>query len=144
MIPIPGSVPVNKHKLVGPADPNERIEVTVKLRRKTEKGLPTLGEFVAGKRAFMTRQELAERYGAKQEDATAVQRWAVTHGLSVARIELGRRQMHLVGSLGAMSRAFGVKRRSTITRGPTRSFAAPATTSTSRNIWPRSSPASSD
>jgi kumamolisin len=109
MIPIPGSVPVNKHNLVGPADPNERMEVTVKLRRKTEKGLPTLGEFVAGKRAFMTRQELAERYGARQEDATAVQRWAVTHGLSVSRVELPRRQMHLVGSLGAMSRAFGVK-----------------------------------
>ena len=50
LIAIEGSVPVNKHKLVGPADPKQRIEVTVKLRRKSEQGLPTLDEFVAGKR----------------------------------------------------------------------------------------------
>jgi kumamolisin len=109
LVPIEGSVPVNKHKLIGPADPHERVEVTIKLRRKTEQGLPSLAEFVAGKRAFMTRQELAERYGARQEDAAAVQAWAVTQGLSVSRIDLGRRQVHLVGSLHAMSQAFGVK-----------------------------------
>ncbi len=109
LVAIEGSVPVNKHKLVGPADPNQRIEVTVKLRRKSEQGLPTLDEFVAGKRAFMTRQQLAERHGAKQEDADAVQRWAVKQGLSVSKVDLARRQEHLVGSLGAMSRAFGVK-----------------------------------
>lgn len=110
MIPIAGSVPLNKHKLVGPADPNQRIEVTIKLRRKSEQGLPTLEEFLAGKRSTgMTRKQLAERYGARQEDADAVQRWAVQHGLSVSRTDLGRRQMHLVGSIDAMSRAFGVK-----------------------------------
>jgi kumamolisin len=109
MIAIEGSVPVNKHKLVGAADPNERLEVIVKLRRKSEKGLPTLDEFVAGKRAFMTRHQLAERYGAQQEDATAVQHWAVKQGLSVSRVALGRRQIHLIGSLAAMSRAFNVK-----------------------------------
>jgi kumamolisin len=57
----------------------------------------------------MTRQQLAERYGARPEDATAVQNWAVSQGLSVSRIDLARRQVHLVGSVEAMSRAFGVK-----------------------------------
>jgi kumamolisin len=109
LVPIEGSVPFNKHKMVGAANPKERLEVTVKLRRKTEEGLPTLDEFVAGKRAFMTRQQLGERYGARHDDAVAVQSWAVGQGLSVSHVDLGRRQMHLVGSLDAMSRAFGVK-----------------------------------
>ena len=103
------SVPLNKHKLIGAADPQERFEMTIKLRRKTE-GLPTLKEFVAGKRAVgITRQVLAERYGASQDDADAVHQWAVQQGLSVWRVDLGRRQMHLVGCADAMSQAFGVK-----------------------------------
>ena len=109
MVALKGSVPINKQQPTGPVDPNERIEVTIKLRRKTEAGLPTLEEFVAGRRAKLTRQELSERYGSSREDADAVQRWAVQQGLSVTGIDLGRREMHLTGSTSAMSRAFGVK-----------------------------------
>ncbi len=110
MIPIEGSVPVNTHTLVGPANPTQRIEVTIKLRRKSEQGLPTLDEFLAGKRSTaMTRQQLAQRNGARQEDADAVQRWAVQQGLSVTHVDLGRRQMNLAGTVDAVSRAFGVK-----------------------------------
>jgi kumamolisin len=110
LVPLRGSVPVNKHKLIGPVDPNERIEVTVKLRRKTEEGLPTLQQFVAGERAAgMTRQALAERYGAAKQDVAAVQHWAVQNGLSVWRVDYATRQMHLAGSADALARAFGVK-----------------------------------
>jgi kumamolisin len=110
LIPLKGSVPVNHHEFIGPADPNECIEVTIKLRRRSEKGLPTLDEFVAGKRSVgITRQMLLEHYGASLEDANLVQRWAVQQGLSVSRVNLGTRQMHLVGSITAMSRAFGVR-----------------------------------
>jgi kumamolisin len=110
LIPIPGSVPVNDHPMVGPVDPAERIEITIKLRRKTEEGLPTLEEFLAGKRAVgVTRHTLAERYGAAREDVTVVQDWAVQNGLSMSRVDQATRQMHLVGSAKAMSQAFGVK-----------------------------------
>jgi kumamolisin len=109
LIPLKGSVPPNKHPRVGPADPQEQIEVTLKLRRKSEDGLPTLKEFTAGKRVAITRQQLEERYGALPEDAAQVQRWAVSSGLSVWRVDLGRRQLHLSGSIAAVSRAFGVK-----------------------------------
>lgn len=110
LVSIKGSVPVNKHKWIGHADSNDRIEATIKLRRASEEGLPTLEEFVRGKRSSgITRQILAERYGAKREDVDAVQRWAVRQALSVSRVDLARRQMHLVGSVDAMSRAFGVK-----------------------------------
>ena len=80
------------------------------LRRKTEQGLPTLDEFIKGKRAQgITRQILADRYGSDAKDAAAVQTWANSKGLSVSRIDLGLRQLHLVGSADAMSKAFGVK-----------------------------------
>ena len=42
LIPIKGSVPVNNHKIVGSVPPEERIEVTLKLRRKSEQELPTV------------------------------------------------------------------------------------------------------
>lgn len=110
LIPIEGSVPANAHKLVGAVNPEEQIEVTIKLRRRTREGLPTIDEFLAGKRAVgVTRTILAERYGAAQEDVEAVQNWAVKNKLSVWRVDLARRQMHLVGSADAMARAFGVK-----------------------------------
>jgi kumamolisin len=109
-IVLKGSTPENKHELIGPADPKKQIDVTIKLRRKSEEGLPTLAEFVAGKRSKgITRQILSERYGASREDANAVQHWAAQQGLSVSHVDLGRRQVHLVGSIDAMGRAFGVK-----------------------------------
>src|SRR3974390_854482 len=110
LIAIRGSVPVNKHELVGPADSSKRIEVSVKLRRKTEEGLPTHEEFIAGKRARgITRQILVERYGARKEDADAVEGWAAQQGLSVNGVDLGLREVRLGGSIADMSRAFGVK-----------------------------------
>ena len=51
LIPIKGSVPVNKHALIGPAVKTERIEITIRLRRKSEDGLPTLDEFISGTRS---------------------------------------------------------------------------------------------
>jgi kumamolisin len=109
MIALKGSVPINRHPLIGPADPNKQIEITIKLRRKKEAGLPTLDEFVAGKRAKLTRQQLADDYGSTREDAHTVQQWAAQHDLSVTAVHPGKREMHLTGSIAAMSRAFGVK-----------------------------------
>jgi kumamolisin len=107
--PLHGSVPRNRHRRIGPADPLGRIDITIKLRRKCEDGLPTIDEFIAGKRGpGLTRQALADCHGGAQEDADAVQRWAAGFGLSVWRVELRSRQMHLTGSVAAMERAFGV------------------------------------
>jgi kumamolisin len=110
LVSLKGSIPLNNHPLVGAVNATEPIEVTVKLRRKTQEGLPTLDEFVAGKRAHgITRQILAEKYGAMPQDVAAVRAWALKSRLSVARVDLGTRQVHLVGSADAMQQAFGVK-----------------------------------
>jgi hypothetical protein len=88
-----GSVPPNNHPKIGPANPDDHVEVTIKLRRKTQEGLPTTAEFIAGKRAVgVTRQVLADRYGASSDDIEAVRQWAVTQGLSVAG-RVGRRDV---------------------------------------------------
>jgi hypothetical protein len=66
LVPFEGSVPVNKHQFIDPADPHGRIDVTIKLRRKSEKELPTLDEFVVGQRSSgITRQVLSETHGTK-------------------------------------------------------------------------------
>jgi kumamolisin len=109
MVALQGSTPSNKHPKIGPADGGDHVEVTIKLRRKTRAGLPTTEEFIDGKRAVgVTRQILADRYGASADDVEAVRKWAVTHGLSVASADPGKRQVHVVGSVAAMSAAFGV------------------------------------
>jgi kumamolisin len=110
LVSLKGSIPLNKHPRIGAVNANERVEVTVKLRRKSEEGLPSLDEFVQGKRAHgITRQSLAENYGAKPQDVAAVREWALQSKLSVARVDLATRQVHLVGTAGAMQQAFGVK-----------------------------------
>jgi hypothetical protein len=84
MVRLEGAQPRHRHQLIGPADSKQHIGVTIKLRCKTEEGLPTPHEFIAGKRAVgVTRQVLNDRYGASREDADAVQKWAAQQGLSV-------------------------------------------------------------
>ena len=110
LVTLVGSVPTNRHARIGPADPKERIEVTVKLKRQMEDGLPTLQQFVNGERGKgITRKELAEKYGASPIAEKAVRHWAAGQGLTVDKVDLGARQAHLVGSVAAMGRAFGVK-----------------------------------
>jgi kumamolisin len=128
-----GSVPANTHALVGQVDPQESIDITIRLRRKSEDGLPTLAEFVAGKRAFMSRHDLEERHGASAADARAVERWARANKLSVSNKNLGRRHVTLTGSAEAMNKAFGVtlshykhKRTDTTFRSPNRDVSIPA------------------
>ena len=109
LVPLEGSVPMNVHHRLGAADPKERIDVTIVLRRKSEDGLPTLAEFVAGQRAKgVTRHTLAERYGASSEDAERVQAWAKSQGLTVTAVELGLRQVSISGCIDAMEHAFGI------------------------------------
>ena len=109
LVPLQGSTPHNTHPKVGPANGDDPVEVTIKLRRKTQEGLPTTAEFIAGQRAVgVTRQVLADRYGASPQDIEAVRAWAVSQGLSVSRADPGQRQMLVVGSVAAMSAAFGV------------------------------------
>ena len=106
---IKGSVPRHHHQLLGPCDASDHIEFTVKLKRKSEDGLPTLDEFIAGKRAVgLTRKSLEEKNGASEDAADAVRAWARQQGLSVAAVDLGKRDMRIVGTIAAVEKAFQI------------------------------------
>jgi kumamolisin len=108
-VPIPGSerTPVPDARLVGPADPQERIEVTVML--KPISTLPSLDKTVKPQeRTHLSRQEFAARYGADPKDFARIDAFAQENGLEVGEINLGARTVVLRGTVQAMSAAFSV------------------------------------
>ncbi len=97
-VPLPGSDhsrPADTR--VGPADPDEAAEVTVYLRRPVP--LP--------EGARLSREELAERFGASGEDLSVLEAFAAEHALSVGEVDLVRRAVLLRGRLGDLAAAFG-------------------------------------
>jgi kumamolisin len=88
--------------VIGPADPAERIEVTVYLRRRR----PLPPEVAAG-RGRLTRDELRERFGADPADAVQVTAALALHGLEVVEADAGARWLKVAGTVEAFSNAFG-------------------------------------
>lgn len=102
-VALPGSErpPPPGARRIGPADPTERVEVSVYLRPRSA---PTPR---SGQR--MSRQDYAARHGARPEDLAVVERFARENSLEVVASDPGRRQVTLAGSVAAMSRAFQVE-----------------------------------
>ena len=96
---------------VGPADPNERIQVTVFLRRgQTGTPFPSvhrLGATPVRARKYLSREEFASAYGARLQDTAAVRRFAEQYGLAVLSESRARRSVILGGTVRAFSAAFG-------------------------------------
>ncbi|MDB4898358.1 MAG: peptidase, partial [Gemmatimonadetes bacterium] len=57
----------------------------------------------------LTREELAAAVAASPDDVRAVEAFAVAHGLTVGRVSLAERSVHLHGTASAMRAAFGVQ-----------------------------------
>ena len=83
-------------------DISERAEVTLVLRRRAE--LPK--EIVVGP-TVLSRDELAERYGADAADVDLVRRELGGRGLEVTATDPGSRRVKVAGTLGDLSSAFG-------------------------------------
>lgn len=102
--------PMAGARRVAGADPDERITVTVQVRRRTGGGpAPALGA-VGGDRAARIRQreQLAEMHGADPADLDKVAAFASAHGLEVGERSAARRAVELSGTVGQMQQAFGV------------------------------------
>ena len=103
--PLPGA------KLVGPADPKERLEVTVLLRRGA---IDALAERMARLNqgdyslAPLTREAFAAEHRASDTDIEAVKKFAEAHDLTVVAANPERRSVVLSGTVGGFSAAFGV------------------------------------
>ena len=92
-----------KPRPAGQLDTSERAEVTLVLRRRAD--IPA--EIVEGP-TVLTRDELAERYGADPADVDLVRQTLTGLGLAVTAVHPATRRIKLAGTLGELSRAFGV------------------------------------
>jgi kumamolisin len=103
--PLPGA------KAVGKADPAERLEVSVLLRRRNADALQErVGKLALRDRTggHLSREEFERQFGADGSDIAAVRAFAHTHGLSVVQEHAGRRTVVLSGTVAQFSAAFGV------------------------------------
>jgi kumamolisin len=104
--PLPGA------REVGPADPDEIVEVTVRLRSKAgKKPIVDPEEFKkpVGERQILSRKEFEREHGADAESMTLVEEFARAHELKVKEKSAGRRTIVLSGTVAAMNEAFGVQ-----------------------------------
>src|SRR5690242_5635478 len=105
--------PVANAERIGDVHPEERFEVTLRLRSKANQAL---GAHVAQlisqpppTRATLTREAFAERYGADSSDIGKVEAFAQANGLSVVSVSAAQRSVILAGTASQISRAFGVE-----------------------------------
>jgi kumamolisin len=106
--PLPGA------RRIGPADPNEIIDVTVVVRRRSKTAgsfphLEQLGKTPLGQRRHLTREEFAAQHGALADDLARIRAFAEANGLRVKEESVPRRSIVLSGPVSAFSRAFEVE-----------------------------------
>lgn len=103
--------PLPNSRALGPADPTERLEVTVVVRATDPQGLQARLQEIArrqGSRNHLSRAEFARRHGASRADLDAVRQFAEAHGLVVVQEHAGRRTLLLAGTVAQFSAAFDV------------------------------------
>jgi len=126
--------PLKGAQIVGAARRDERIEVTVLVRRR--QGIPDRVLAAATRadvraRKHLSREELREKFGADPADLAEVEAFAENHGLDVVRASRAERMVRLSGSVQAMQEAFGVRLRTyragkQVYRGRTGAIRVPA------------------
>ena len=92
--------------LRGPADPNETLTVSVRVRRRPDG--PPLPEVPEPGQRGLSRGEFADRYGASVEDLDQVASFGLEHGLRVVDRSVARRTVVLAGTVEQVSRTFAV------------------------------------
>jgi kumamolisin len=110
---LPGSErqPMPGARSVGPADPAERLEVSVVLRHATADALrEKVRKLTSGDRseARVRREDFATQFGAHPDDIGAVGTFATAHSLAVVEAHAARRTVVLAGTVAAFNDAFGV------------------------------------
>jgi kumamolisin len=110
---IPGSerAPLPGARSVGAVTPQERIEVSVRVRAKPGAKEPdeALGDTPLAARRYLSREEWAAAHGADTQDLAKVAAFAHAHGLVVVDSNAPRRTVVLSGTATQMEAAFGVK-----------------------------------
>lgn len=100
-VAVPGSerTPLPQAQPLHAAHPDERLEVTVRLRPKAP--LPTppdssaLADALPAQRTYLSREELDQHYGADPHDIGQVAEFARAHGLAVVHSSAAERSVQL-------------------------------------------------
>lgn len=106
--PLPGA------RWIGPADPNEIMDVTVVVRRRSKASgnsprIEELGNTPLSQRRHLTREEFSAAHGAVADDFARLRAFAQANALLVKEESVSRRSMVLSGPVSAFSRAFEVE-----------------------------------
>jgi kumamolisin len=98
-------------RVVGPANPAERLEVSVLIRRRGQQALQSrLASLAAGKpMPHLSREDFARDHGADASDIARVRAFADSHGLSVVQEHAARRTVILSGTVAQFTAAFGIQ-----------------------------------
>lgn len=112
--PLAGSErsPLAGARSLGAIAPDERFEVTVRVRRRAPlDGAAAKGGFhsdmMPGKRRYLSHDEYAASHGAEPSDIAMIEAFAHTHGLVVVDRSVSRRSVFLSGTATQYSEAFG-------------------------------------
>jgi kumamolisin len=93
--------------------PDERLEVTVHLRPKAPLPAPptssALADVPLAQRTYLSREELAQHYGADPQDIKLVADFARAHGLVVVSTNVVQRSVQLSGTTADFEAAFDTK-----------------------------------
>ena len=111
---VPGSerAAVAGARVVGPANPQERIDVTLRLRPRTS--LQSMAQnavqadVLPAQRTYLSREQYAGSHGADPADIAKVRTFAQAHGLAVVEANEARRSVVVTGDVESLSKAFGV------------------------------------
>ena len=114
--------PVRGARWLGPAAPDELVDITVLLRsrpsRTRARALDVRADVLPA--THLTRDEFASQYGARHDDVAAVEAFAAEHGLVVLETSVAKRTVKLTGTAEQVSKAFAVElTRETTGRGVT-------------------------
>jgi len=94
--------PIPNSQVIGSAEPNSAVTVTVLLRRRSS-DLPEPGT------ETLTREEFARRFGANPEDVASIEEFATNNDLTVVEVDLARRSIVLAGTVANMNEAFATE-----------------------------------
>ena len=99
-------------KEIGPANPNEQVEVTIRLHSRAGKE-PIINPNTFTKpiteRKLLSRRVYAQRHGADAASIATVKKFAKEYGLVVKEESAPRRTVILSGTVAVMNKAFGVE-----------------------------------
>jgi kumamolisin len=113
-LPLAGSerAPMDGAREIGPANPNETVDVTIRLRsRAGKKPIVSADTYTKPieKRTILSRKEFEKRHGADPESIALVETFARQHKLTVKEKSPARRTVILSGTVTAVNEAFGVQ-----------------------------------